>query len=189
MTQERHSMDAAGLQVLKMSASGASGANNNSSSSSSNSSSNNNNGKARSQTVNGKPLALDVSSLIGKPSTSSASANADEAPLNLSMKTKEETNSSSTVITVDSLPLGSVMAIQGDAVAASASSVCAAVDVAIAAADSAESFPLHSASSTSSPSTSNPLIHPALTQQRPSSRVISHLGLCVSSLLSSLLVP
>ena len=55
--------------------------------------------KARSQTVNGKPLALDVSSLIGKPSTSgggggngtASSASDTDAPLNLSMKTKEET--------------------------------------------------------------------------------------------------
>lgn len=44
--------------------------------------------KARGQTVNGKPLALDVSSLIGKPTTSSSSE--VEVPLNLSMKTSKD---------------------------------------------------------------------------------------------------
>ncbi|XP_057373680.1 bromodomain adjacent to zinc finger domain protein 2B-like [Daphnia carinata] len=58
----------------------------------------NNGTKARSQTVNGKPLALDVSSLIGKPSTSTS----EEAPLNLSMKTKEESTQPSSSASLSS---------------------------------------------------------------------------------------
>ena len=82
LMQEKQSSDSASIQVLRLPETSAA-----------NQTSSGSNGKARSQTVNGKPLALDVSSLIGKPSASSSSSvatNPDEVPLNLSMKTKED---------------------------------------------------------------------------------------------------
>ena len=128
--------DSASIQLLRLPETGG----NNGSSS---------NGKARGQTVNGKPLALDVSSLIGKPSTSSSSSNPDEAPLNLSMKTKEDSNT----VMVDSLASASLEDKSLEETGTKAPPIIA---------NSPEPF---------SSSSSLPLISPAF-MQRPSSRVI-----------------
>ncbi|KAK4015486.1 hypothetical protein OUZ56_030463 [Daphnia magna] len=96
-TADRHSADSATAQLLRLPTTTSSSVTVTTTSSINNNTINNGT-KARSQTVNGKPLALDVSSLIGKPSTSTS----EEAPLNLSMKTKEESTQPSSSASISS---------------------------------------------------------------------------------------
>jgi hypothetical protein len=164
LVQEKQLGDSASIQVLRLPETSAA-----------NQTSSGSNGKARSQTVNGKPLALDVSSLIGKPSASSSSSlatNPDEVPLNLSMKTKEDAanaaaNVAASTVMVDSL-----------ATASSCPSPSCAEDWSLQKSLSpvkAVAEPTETSASTvisSSSSSLDALLDPALTQARPTSRVM-----------------